>query len=487
MLCIVIKGPSFEEAHRQIDQALDYADLVELRLDGFLNLDIAALEILRSHFSIPMIFTLRSRSQGGNYTESEEKRLSMIQHLLELKPEYIDLENHIPAAVIAQISLQYPEVKLILSYHDFIDTPEDLEALYWEMKKSPASFYKIAVTAKNSLDTLRLMDFAKKADHKLIAISMGPFGQISRILAPVIGSPITYASLMDDQQTAPGQLSGKLLVERYHHYSLNRYSAVYGLIGDPVDRSISDETHNSLIKASVLDAVYVKVQIKETELAEFLQYSKEIPFRGLSVTMPLKERVLPLLDIIDPTAAAIGAVNTICFENGKLFGFNTDGIGALNAIEHECQVAGKRIVLIGAGGAAKAVAYEAVRRGALVTILNRTEEKAIQIAQRIPCIPKGLDQMAACAKAGYDILINCTPDPLPISADHILPGTIVMDLTTKPKETLFLKHAKDKRCRIIYGYQMFVEQAIGQFDLWFRGCLDEDEMRDHFEEVISHL
>ncbi len=229
------------------------------------------------------------------------------------------------------------------------------------MQKTPAFFYKIAVTAKNCLDALRLVCWAKKSDGKLIAISMGSHGQVSRIFGPITGSPITYAALEEDQKSAPGQLSAKTLIERYHHRSLNLHTALYGLIGDPVDQSISDKTHNSLITACGLNAQYVKVQVCPAELSDFLQFAKKLPFQGLSVTMPLKEHILPFLDDIDPQAFDIGAVNTILFEKSKIFGFNTDGTGALNAIEKECQVKNKRIVIIGAGGAAKAIAYEAHR------------------------------------------------------------------------------------------------------------------------------
>jgi len=484
MICVVIKGPTFEEARLQISKAVAYADLVELRLDCFKSLDLAALKILRSHFSVPMIFTLRSQIQGGSYTQSEENRLANIRRLAELKPEYLDLENHVSACLIAEISSQCPEIKLISSYHNFTETPEDLERIYQEMQKTPAFLYKMAVTAKNCLDALRLVCWAKKSDDKLIAISMGSYGQVSRILGPMMGCPITYAALEEDQKSAPGQLSAKTLIERYHHRSLNPRTALYGLIGNPVDQSISDETHNSLITAYGLDAVYVKIQVSPSELSDFLQFAKQLPFHGVSVTMPLKEQMLPFLNDIDPQALDIGAVNTLLFEEGKIFGFNTDGIGALDAIEREYQVKDKRIVIIGAGGATKAIAYEAHRRGGLVTIVNRDERKAFQIAERLHCIGKGLDYMAACAETGYDILINCTPSPLPIASDYILPQAIVMDVMTKPKETIFLKLAMEKGCPIIYGYRMFIEQALGQFNLWFKDHFDIQESRTILEKIL---
>lgn len=474
MICVVIKGPTFEEACQQISQALAYADLVELRLDCFSMLDIATLKTLRLQFSIPMIFTLRSQSQGGSYTQSEENRWKDLRRLAELKPEYLDVESHVPFHCIPQFS----GTKLILSYHNFTETPENLEEIYQQMQHIPASFYKIAVTAKNSLDALGLICWAKKCDEKLIAISMGLHGQISRILGPTIGCPITYASLEDDQTSAPGQLTAKTLIEQYHHRSLNPETALYGLIGDPVDQSISDETHNNLINACGFNAVYVKMQVNPNELPEFLYLAKQLPFYGLSVTMPLKEHIVPLLDEIDSHANDIGAVNTLLFEKGKIFGFNTDGVGALNVIEECFPVKNKRVVIIGAGGAAKAIAYEAHRRGALVTILNRDRKKAHQIAQSKQYIGMGLDEMATCAEEGYDILINCTPVSLPIPKEHMLSHAIVMDTKTKPKETLFLKSAKERGCPIIYGYRMFVEQALGQFLLWFKDRIDIQSSRE---------
>lgn len=479
MISVVIKGPTFEEAHQQISKALAYADLVELRLDFFNALDLAALKGLRSHFSIPMIFTLRSQTQGGRYTQSEENRLNDIRRLATLKPEYFDVENHVPPSFIEEISSQ---TKLILSYHNFTETPEDLAGLYREMQKVPAFFYKIAVTAKNSIDALRLLCFLKKSNKKLIALSMGSHGQVSRILGKVMGCPITYAALDEDQAAAPGQFSAKTLIERYHHRSLNSHTKLYGLIGDPVDQSISDEMHNSLIKIWGIDAVYVKIQVSPKELPDFFHFAKELNFQGLSVTMPLKEHILSFLDSIDPIAQDIGAVNTLLFEEGKIFGSNTDGIGALNAIEREYLVKDKRIVIIGAGGAAKAIAYVAHRRGALVTIVNRDEEKAHQLGHDLQCIGKGLDYMKTCAESGYDILINCTPATLPIDPDYILPQAIVMDIRTKPKETPFLKLAMEKGCPIIYGYRMFIEQALGQYNLWFKNDFDIKESKNILEK-----
>lgn len=421
MIAVVIKGPRLEDAKKQIGEAIaSKADMVELRLDLFDVWDLKDLDV-----RIPMI-------------------CKVTKDLPEVFPDFIDCEH----------GLDLPEgTKLILSHHNFEETP-DLEALYSEMKKTPATYYKIAVTPKSSTDALKILTFAK-SKKDVIAIGMGSYGEITRILAPLI----TYASLDDSQTTAPGQLSIETMLQKYRCHSINPETRLYGLIGDPVDKSISDETHNCFMESMGLNAVYVKMQVTSSELAEFFPLAKNL-FSGLSVTMPLKEAILPFLDAIDPEALSIGAVNTILVRDDKLLGFNTDGKGALNAIEKECAVSGKHIVILGAGGAAKAIAFESIKRGAHVTLVNRDKTKAVDLANRFNC------QSSDCMPKAYDILINCTPT-FPIKEECILPNALVMDITTKPKDTPFLIAAKSKGCKVIYGYKMFLEQANLQFEHWF--------------------
>lgn len=474
MLCVVIKGPTLNEVRAQLSQALHSADLVELRLDDFTDWDIDSIRQLQADFAIPMIFTLRSQQQGGQYKHSEDKRLATIRELLTLEPAYLDIESHVPSTTVADLAKNFLSTRLILSHHDFEGTPESLDELYNSLRTTPAHYYKIAVTAHNSNDALRLLVWAKQHPGQLIAISMGVAGQISRIVGPIIGNPITYAALTEAQASAPGQLTAQTLCERYHHHALNTQTALYGLIGDPITGSISDVTHNHFFRTQGINAVYVKMAVKAGELSDFLSLCKQLGFRGLSVTMPLKEHVIPLLDQIHPQAEEIGAVNTLAFAHGELTGYNTDCVGALNALEQQAAVKGKRLVMIGAGGAAKAIAHEAARRGAIVTIVNRDGEKAQQLAAKLDVASSALQDMCSHANAGYDILINCTPQPMPIDAEHIQGSALVMDITTKPRHTEFLTTAKQKGCQVVYGYEMFVEQALGQFNLWFADGVAED-------------
>ncbi len=416
-------------------RAKDLADGLEFRFDCFDCIDFEALRETLNTLSIPVIFTLRKTFQ-------EE----LIEKLILLKPEYLDLEWDRDPAFFKKILSSYPDIKIISSYHNFEETPKDLEAVFRKMHIQGVHTYKIACMAKSTLDALRMLAFVK--EHQIIGLCMGEMGQITRILAPVFGSPINYAFY--EEALAPGQLSLKELKDIYHYHSLNRETSLYGLIGNPVRESIGHLTHNEEIRKLGLNALYIKMAILPSELEEFFLLIKKIPFCGLSVTMPLKEAVIPFVEEINP----IGAVNTLSFQEGKILGLNTDGIGAINALEEKTSISNKKIIIIGAGGAAKAIAYVAKQKGALVTLLNRTPNR----------IALSLSKMEEIAFTGYDILINCTPEPLPIDPKYILPSAIVMDTKTVPHAKSLLSYATHK----IYGIEMFKKQAELQRALWFK-------------------
>ncbi len=466
MICVVIKGPNLQEAYQQINEAIPYADLVELRLDLFSEIDMEGIKKLKANFTIPFIFTLRDKSQGGHYAGTEKDRLLVIQRLAVLNPAYFDIESHVSPSFIQEITHRHSSIQWILSYHDFTHTPEDIGSIYEKMQNPSIHIYKLAFAANSSSDTLRFLLFTKTVKQKFIAVSIGALGAPSRILGPIFGSYLTYACLDDSQHTAPGQLTAKTLLDTYRYRALGPHTAIYGLIGNPVDRSFSHVVHNQLMKKLDWNAVYIKLQVKPEEVPEFLALAKQIPFQGLSVTMNLKECVIPCIDHLDPHAKEIGAVNTLKFCDGKIYGYNTDCFGALNPIEEILKVANKKVIIIGAGGASKAIVYEACKRKAHVTVLNRDVSRAQQLSERYGCAYGGLDRMKEIESLGYGVLINCTPAEMPIDPDQITPHAIVMDIKTKPKDTPFIQSAHKKGCRVVYGYQMFIEQALGQFSLW---------------------
>lgn len=482
MLCTVITGPKIKEALNQIHLASSQADLLEFRLDLLQESSLEEIKKLKQATSLPVIFTLRPESQGGKFIGSENARLYCLEELLKAEPEFVDLEYTVSSEFVKKVRQTFPKTKIIVSYHNFEKTPDNIAEILAEMQTLSGDYYKVAVMACSTLDTLRLASFSKKAGKNVIAVSMGEKGQVGRILSPLLGNPWTYASLDESLSVAPGQLSLKALQKTYRHNSLGLGSSIYGLIGGNVEKSIGHLTHNEVMKHFDLPSVYVKMNVLPEELKEFFRMSKELGVGGLSVTMPLKEAVISHLDAIDETAKLMNAVNTIVFRDGCLKGYNTDGKGALDAIENVLSVKGKRLLLIGAGGAAKAVAYEALQREAQVVILNRDGKRAVELAEKLGCRGGGLDRMPAEFQRGYDILVNATPNPMPIDASYLLSTAVVMDLTSKPKDTDLLLAAKAKGCRIIYGYNMFFLQAVAQFEHWFEGQLPSKKVF----EVIAH-
>jgi 3-dehydroquinate dehydratase/shikimate dehydrogenase len=269
---------------------------------------------------------------------------------------------------------------------------------------------------------------------------------------------------------------------------LNHATELFGLIGDPVSKSLSHMTHNAAMRDLKMDRVYHKFHVPQDHLEHFISQAKKAGVKGLSVTMPLKEKIIPLIDEIHPWAAKVGAVNTLKFENGKILGYNTDGKGALDSIEAKMNVHGKKMVFIGAGGAAKAVIAEAIDRGAIVTILNRDVQKALDLAEKMGCKGGSLENMAKAFHEGYDILVNTTPSPMPIDAQWIIPNTIVMDIKTQPLNTELIKQAKLKGCALVYGYEMFVNQAVEQYRIWFGEKIDLNKVKITIEEtVLKHI
>lgn len=457
MLCVVISGPSLIEAEKQLEDAARYTSLVEWRLDLFETQDIVLLGALKQKFALQTIFTLRPNTQGGSWAIGEKARLAKLEELASLIPDYIDLEHTVSEVFIRRIKQKYPDIKIILSHHDFEQTPSNLAGQLLALQAKKADFYKIASKANSVLDTFAMLTLAKIAPSNCMLMTMGPTGPLSRILAPVVGRPITYVSSV-------GQITACELIQIFGFNVLTPATAIYGLIGDPVDQSVSHISHNEVLRGLRLKSVYVKIPVQAHELGDFLRMAQTVGIKGLSVTMPLKEHVMQYCDSISDDATQIGAVNTLAFSDGKIIGSNTDCVGALDALESHISVKDKQIVVLGAGGAARAIAWQAMQRGADVTVCNRNKARAEELASFLGCRAGGLDELGS----SYSIIINASSVSSPIDPQYIIPGCVAMDIRTLPKETLFLQEAKARGCKLVYGYEMFIKQAALQFKTWFK-------------------
>ncbi|MES2122658.1 MAG: type I 3-dehydroquinate dehydratase [Chlamydiota bacterium] len=377
---------------------LPHLDGIELRLDQFAAIDFAAIGAFIKDSPVPVMLTLRKKEQGGAFQGTEEERLDLISTLCTLHPHYLDLEWDVPTEFRRRIFDTFSRIQILSSYHNFEETPPDLEALYKKVKSPYAHLTKIATTARSTSDALRMLSFVRSKE-KIVGICMGEAGELTRVLAPVAGNHLTYAKLEGGLGTASGQINSQELQELYRFRSLNRDTAVFALIGDPVDKSRSALFHNPIFREKNVNAVYVKIPLKKEELTAFFKWTDDFPVKGLSVTMPHKESVIPFLDVQSPEVLCIGACNTIKLD-GKRRGFNTDGVGALNAIENKGSMRDKHLVVVGAGGTAKAIIYEAMQRGAQVTVLNRTHEKAIALAAQLHCRAESWDRFPEVVNEG---------------------------------------------------------------------------------------
>ena len=480
MLVTVIAKATDKEVRKDIQRVIAQSDAIELRLDYLDHVDVADIQRLKHDFSIPMIFTLRKKSQGGLFAKTESERLILLEKLAALAPAFIDLEFDVAVEFATRLKQHYPKVQLIRSYHDFEKTPGNLAEILAQLRHPTFSVYKIVTYAQSTLDSLKVLVFVKTVapDMKIASFCMGELGLASRVLSPIVGGALQYAGVDDAGQVASGQLSASTLSERYHVRSMNPQTHVYALLASPIaaDKSAGHVVHNCAFEFLGKNAVYVKLGLESTELAAFFKLISLLPLKGLSVTMPFKQEVMPYLDRIDTHAHTIGSVNTIVIDDeGVLTGYNTDANAALDAIEDEVAVADKVLVIVGAGGTARAIGHEAIQRKARVIFLNRTAEKAHALAAEMHCQGHGLDEIALTA-FDYDILVNTTPlgmagqpNTLPIPQDFIIPKRVVMDTVYHPMHTLLTMEAQRRDCIVVHGVQMFINQAVRQLQWWFGG------------------
>ncbi|NGX63232.1 MAG: Shikimate dehydrogenase (NADP(+)) [Candidatus Anoxychlamydiales bacterium] len=462
MLVAIITGPDLFSAKRQIKNSKD-ADAIELRLDLLDSIDLEKIKKLINYCDKPIIFSLRTKENGGKYLQHEKKKYFDLSRLFTLQPQFFDLEHGTSLEFVEKMKKEHPDVEIIVSYHNFQNTPSNLNEIYQSLKNPYASFYKIATYANNSIDAFRMLEFLKNnQDGKLIVVAMGESGSFSRVISKMFNNPITYTYV--DKKITAGQVSIEEITSVYNFKNINADTQIYALLGYPIDQSISHVFHNSEFLKQNKKALYVKINLQPHELPIFFSYVKKFPFKGFSVTKPLKEKVLSFLT---EDRSKVDAINTILVDREKFIGFNTDGIAALDSIERKMKVKDKKLLLLGAGGAAKAIANEAVKRGANLIIFNRDQTKAYNLATKLQCRAYPLDKIEEIMKEGYDAIINATSSSreginiVPVQA--LIPGTIAMDIVSKPVETAFLKSAQDKGCLVIYGMEMFINQAKNQF------------------------
>lgn len=475
MLIAVIPVTDYASAERELQLAQQASvDGIELRLDYLKNLDISRISNLRAACHLPVIFTLRKKSQGGLYAHNEDQRLDILLDLCRLNPDYLDIEYDTATDFLQKLSQDFPQIKLICSYHNFEYTPEDLDKIFQSMQAPYFTAYKIATQANNTVDALRMLQFSQNINqqqHNFTGICMGEDGQCTRILSPVINNYFHYAILNQEKNTASGQLSIDELITIYHFRQLTNTTKIYAVLGNPVNSSVGYILHNRAIRIMGENAVYIKLRLTADELPAAIALCRHLPFAGFSITMPLKEATVALLDEVDPTAKAIAAINTIALRQQCYIGFNTDGKGAVQALAEVLPLNKQTIIIIGAGGAARAIAYIAHQQGAKIIILNRTLAKAQKLAAEVAGQAEQLTADFDLNKWNYTTLVNTLPASAyaekNLQALTLQPNRLAMDIVYRPLMTPFLKWASEANYHCIAGSKMYINQALQQIQHWY--------------------
>ena len=445
---------------------------VEFRLD-YLQRPAQALsrikEFTESHPHVTAVATCRRAANGGKFRGSIASELDILRKAAEAGCQLIDVELQTASRMKpAQVEKLRSKAALVLSFHDFHRTSK-LEETLGKMSAYPADFYKIAGTATTLYDNVSLMNFVEKNRdrHPLVAICMGEQGIISRVLGVRAGSAFTFGALNADDKTATGQVTVQDLRSTYRIDQVDAATRVYGVVGDPISHSLSPAIMNAALRRENVNGVFLALPTKS--LKDLLACVRDIPIYGLSVTMPYKEAILPYLDNSDPQTLKIGACNTVVrSQEGKLYGFNTDTSGVVRPLEQRMTLNDARVLVLGAGGAARAAVFGLKERGAQIFILNRSAAAAQKLARQAKARTL---KRADLKRLDFDVIINATPVGMgntresPLNGDEIK-AKYVFDMVYDPSETRLLQLAKERGAEVISGSEMFVHQAARQFEIW---------------------
>ncbi|XP_040385190.1 bifunctional 3-dehydroquinate dehydratase/shikimate dehydrogenase, chloroplastic-like isoform X2 [Oryza brachyantha] len=490
LLCVPATARAPREMAAEVAAAAALgADVAELRLDrlsGFApRRDLPLL--LAQPRPLPALVTYRPKWEGGEYEGDEEPRLEALLLAMEMGAEYVDVELKVADKFMKLISGKKPETcKIIVSSHNFENTPSagELRNLVSQIQATGADIVKIATTATEIVDVAKMFQVLAHFHEKkvpIIGLVMNDRGFISRVLCPKFGGYLTCGSLEKGKESEPALPTATDLINVYSIRKIGPDTKVFGIIGKPVGHSKSPILHNEAFRSVGLNAVYVPFLVDD--LASFLSTYSSPDFAGFSCTIPHKEAAVRCCDEVDPIAKDIGAVNTIIRKpNGKLVGYNTDYVGAISAIEDGIRASqptdattspltGRLFVVVGAGGAGKALAYGAKEKGARVVIANRTFARAQELGNLIGAPALSLTELENYHPEEGMILANTTAigmhpnvNETPLSKEALKSYAVVFDAVYTPKETRLLREAAECGATVVSGLEMFIRQAMGQFE-----------------------
>ncbi len=471
---------SAPELFQVAELELGESNFLELRFDALPHPEQASTtlrEFCAKHPEAVILATCRRSAGGGAFSGSVEEQLALLLGMARSGAALADLEleslQEISSERLQRFGRELARTgaALLVSAHDFTGTGDLDRTLDRLQALAPGVFYKVVSTAESLADNLRMLRFLEQRSRELpvVGMCMGPAGLPSRVLNLRAGSLWTFAAASSGAATAPGQVPARVLREQFRTAQLSAATRIYGVAGNPVGHSLSPAMHNAAFRAAGIDAVYLPLHT--TTIDDLLALTRGLPIAGLSVTMPWKVEILPKLDEVDPLAAAIGAVNTVVRrEDGSLWGTNTDAAAIAEPLAERLSLRGVPILILGAGGAARAAAFALRQAGAEVWILNRTRAAAEQLARETGA------RIADTAYAGrFAVVLNATPAgmsgggleaELPVEPAALDGVQVVFETVYRPVDTPLVRTARALGIPVVTGLEMFVHQGVRQWLLW---------------------
>ncbi|HLH39637.1 MAG TPA: shikimate dehydrogenase [Bryobacteraceae bacterium] len=471
-ICIALGLPDVESLLAHARKEYEAGErFLEFRIDYLPSPEngVAAIrKFLARHADCAILATCRRHQNHGRYNGSVEEQVRLLEAAIHAGARAVDLEIESAENCAERLQSLRSRACLLLSYHNFGGTPP-LEPLLRRMTRISADGYKIVTTARKPSDNLRVLNLAR-ANPKtpMVLLAMGEAGFPTRVLSTVMGGLYTYATPSAAGGTAAGQVSARQLRHLYRVEKLSREARIYGVIADPVRHSISPAVHNRALQARRADAVYLPFLVKPAQLKDFLLLAEKLPLAGFSVTIPHKQKILRYVDVVDPLARRIGALNTVWRKAGKWRGANTDAEGITVPLERRLRLGKASVLVVGNGGAARAAAYAIAQSGARLAITGRNLDRVRALAKACNAEPLSREQAESRM---FDVLIHATPLGMSPRVDQCffpgrVPGKLVFDLVYNPLETMLIRKAKEQNAQVIPGIEMFLEQAARQFEIW---------------------
>lgn len=482
-VCVALQASDPAGMMDKIEALAHENSLLELRLDYLPKpalLFVKLKQFAGFHRDITFIATCRRAANGGKFRGSLASQLDILLKAASAGCQIVDLELESAESLKAQDLAKLRSVAgLMISFHDYRGTKK-LEETWETMHELPADYLKIVSTAKSLSDNVKMMRLVEqKSDAtSIVGLCMGEPGVISRVLGVRAGSAFTFASAQPGEETAAGQIAARTLRDVYRIETVDAATKVYGVAGDPIAHSLSPEMMNTAFRRENINAVYLALQTSDVK--DLLTCLREIPIQGLSVTMPLKQAIIQHLDKTDALTEKIGACNTVIrSQDGRLYGFNTDVAGIVRPLEQRLALSGAKVLVIGAGGAARAAVFGLRERNAEVWVMNRRSEKGQKLARQAHAHYVSRQQLK---KLDFDVIINATPVGMTGSRPQApldeseLKTRFVFDMVYSPAETKLIQMARAKGLQVILGAEMFVHQGARQFEIWTGKPAPTEEM-----------